>query len=400
MSTEPVILDASHSHGTKAIDDAIAALQLQATALSARISALENAPIVVPPPQPPVPIPPTASGAFGSAWIDTKDNIQIRRNGNGDVCIQLRKVGTGPITGIRIQDRFGPVYSNGTGGTYSVSVVIGSPDGQVIASCKWLPGTNGGKADAAFPTIMFDAASTDVLDGTRFWVRFLNVDAKPDSNYVSLNVLMVYGADPSPRQPGIPDSDLAVLVNTGSGWTDRGETPGVDVLPNHEGFGYTQCLTGYWKPIGGSNQVREVFTCPSLTFSKIAVRLRGDSSRPITVTLLSTGALGHAIVSGDISGIPPSAPGGDNSGQTIGTLTVPQTTIPAGNYILLLTAPTGATYTATPVRKALKGSYPTLTSDWQSPMTPGYAEYSADGGKTWASLYGNPNQTDVQFSIS
>lgn len=362
------------------------------TQLDVRVSDLARQVAALTPSVPPVVVPVPTGKGIGSAWIDTKDNIQMRRNGNGDVAIQLRKRGTGPLTGIRIQDRFGPVYSAGDGGKYDVAAVLGSPDGNAIASVTWFPGTNGGKADAAFPTITFLNPSADVPDGTRFWVRFLNVHAAPDGNYVSMNVLHTYGTDPSPRQPLTPDADLAVLVNTGNGWTDRAQTPDCDVLPNHEGFGYSQCLTGYWKPIGGANQVRQTFTLSApLTFSHIGVRLRGDSTNPVTVSLDGTAL-------GTIAGIPPSAPGGDNAGQTIGWLTIART-IPAGAHSLVLTAPAGATYTATPARKALKGSYPTLVTDWQSYMSTGGAEWSADGGKTWASMYGNPNQTDLQYAV-
>jgi hypothetical protein len=374
--------DGAHLHALT--EDRLAAAEAELGTLSARVTALER-PVVVP----------VASGGIGSAWVDTKDNIQMRRGGNGDVALQLRKRGTGPLTGIRIQDRFGTstqVYHKGDGGRYAVAAVLDSPDGTPIASTTWLPGTNGGKADAAFPTIVFDTASVDVPDGTRFWIRFLNVHTSPDTNYVSMNDLHTYGTDPSPRQPGIPDADLAVLVNTGGGWTDRAQTPTCDVLPNHEGFGYSQCLTGYWKAIGGANQIRQTFTLTApLTFSRIGVRLRGDSVNPVTVSLDGTAL-------GTISGIPPSAPGGDNAGQAIGWLSL-SGSIPAGTHSLVLAAPAGATYTATPARKALKGSYPTLLSDWQSAMCPGFAEWSADGGKTWASMYGSPNQTDLQFAI-
>jgi hypothetical protein len=337
---------------------------------------------------PTVPIP-TVVG-IGSAWVDTKDNIQMRRNGNGDVAIQLRKRGTGPLTGVRIQDRFGTatqVYHKGNGGVYTVAAVLGSPDGTVIASGTLSGGWT--TSDAHFPTIMFDTPSADVPDGTRFWIRFTG---GTDTNYRSINVLHTYGTDPSPRQPLFPDGDLAVLVNTGGGWTDRAQTPTCDVLPNHEGFGYSQCLTGYWKPIGGANQVRQTFTLAApLAYGRIGVRLRGDKTNPVTVSL-------DGLAVGTIAGIPPSAPGGDDAGQTIGWL-AHSGFLAAGPHVLVLTAPNGGTFTATPARKALKGSYPTLTTDWQSYMSTGGAEFSADGGKTWASMYGNPNETDLQYAV-
>ncbi len=386
--------DGAHDHAE--LTAATAAI----ASLTTRVMVLERPvlppPIVVPPPV--IIPPPVVIGGVGSAWVDTKDNIQVRQNGNGNVAFQLRKRGTGPITGIRVQSRYGTsaeVYNKGDGGKYAVAAVLGDPDGAPIAGTTWLPGT--GNADAHFPTITFDAPSVDVPDGTRFWVRFLNVHTSPDANYLSLNVLHTYGTDPSPRQPLFPDSDLAVLVNKGAGWSDRAQTPNVDVLPNHEGFGYTQCLTGYWKPIGGSNQVRETFTTAGLTFSRIGVRLRGDVSRSVTYTLESSA--GAPVVSGPVSGIPASAPGNDNGGQVIGWLVVPATTVPAGTYRLRLSAPSGATYTAAPARKPLKGSYPSLTVDWGSFTCPGFAEFSTDAGASWTTMYGTPNQTDLQFAI-
>jgi hypothetical protein len=388
------LTDGPHTLVVTAYDAAGKAITIQA-----RVTVANG---LVSPPPPPPPPPSGSSKGAGSAWIHTKDNIQVRRNGNGDVAIQLVKKGTGPITGFRIQTRYGQpdeVYHKGDGGKYAVAALLGGPTGTVVASTTWLPGV--GNADAHYPTVTFDAPSADVPDGTPFWIRILNVHANPDSNYLSINVLHTFGTDEVPRQPLFPDPALAVLVNTGSGWVDRHQTPNIDVLPGHEGFAYTQCLIQSWKAVGGSAEVRETFTIDApLTFTRLQASLRRASGTTKVATLTLETAAGVPVVSGNVpyASIPVSSPGGDNGGQTVGTATVPAKTIPAGTYRLRVTS-TGLYY-ATPVRKALKGTYPSLTVDWGSYMCPGFAEYSSDGGATWKLPYGSqPAQLDWQFAV-
>lgn len=351
---------------------------------------------------PPIVLParPIASGIAA-----TKDNVQMRRNGNGDVCMSVVKNGTGPITGVCIQDRFGTakqVYHKGDGGLYEVAAVL-SPDGAPIASTTWKPVSPG--ADAGFPTIMFDTPSIDIAAGTPFYIRLVNKHQSPDGNYCSLNTLLDR-AHGSPRQWAFPDDQLKVLVNTGSGWVEYdggGHTATLDVLPGHEGFAYTQALVEYFAPIGDAvagkgaasgNVARQLVVVDVPTpASQIAIVVRHDHG-PGALTL----ALG-GLAAGIVSGLPISTTAGQDAGGEVRAIaSISPIIVPVGSFYLTLSAPAGTGYAATPVRKALKGSYPTLTADWGSYMAEGYAESSSDG-KTFKALYGNPNQTDLQFAL-
>lgn len=384
--------------------------------LDARLRALETpAPPPVPVPDP-VPVPTTAGIASGSA--SSKNNYQIGRTLNGDVSMRLRKRGTGSVSGFRWQQRFGGTYSAGDGGTLTATCQLdknGAPDNNVLASVTFKPGTNGGKADAAFGTTMFNAPTPNIPDGALFHIVLSGGTA---GAHISLNALFKWGDDKGmPRQPTFTDAELALLVNTGSGWHETNDTPNVDVLPAHEGFGYSQCLTQYWQAVGGQasgldkndkpvtrgsasgNKCRQTFTVDApAPYSKLQMRVRLDhGSSPLTLTLER--ADGSVVSSGSAKGIPQSSSGGDNGGQTWAIYTVPGGgTLSPGTYRLVASCPADTAYTVTPIRRCVLDNV--TGSDWQSYMANGLGEYSTDNGQTWASLYTSVHpQGDTQFAV-
>lgn len=362
-----------------------------------------------------------SAAAAGSVWVDTKDNIRVgtSSNNNGNVAIKLKKIGTGVISGVRFQDRDGAGYAAGTRGTWRISIQLdsgGQPSGTMLAQATYAPGTRG--ANAYFPTVNFSSSTSSIPDGTVFYVVFENIDGNQLSNYFSMNVLYLYNGV-TPRQPLWSDSDIAVLTKTTGSWSVYAKrTTNIDVLPGHEGVGYTQCLTQYWQAIGGTatglnssnatvtrgsasgNRMRSSFTTAApLTFTKIAMRVRRDhGSSALTLTVEKSD--GTFVVAGTVAAasIPITSSGGDDGGQVIAQATVASTTIPAGSYRIVATAPGDTGYSATPARKAVLDNV--SGSNWGSYMVSGIAEYSTNNGGAWSGVYVSVNnQTDLQFAL-
>lgn len=373
-----------------------------------------------PPPPPP---PPSLIKVVASAYVDTKDNDQVRLNGNGNFAILLRKKGTGPLTGVRLQTRYGTssqVYHKGDGGLYQISVHLGSPDSTPIAAkTSWKPGVL--SADAHFPEIMFDQPSPVVDDGTRFYLRGVNIHLDPDHNYLSINALLDRDHS-SPRQPSFGDDELAIYLNTGSGWKLwQYHTPMIDMLPSHEGFGYSGCLTQYWQPIGGpasgknssnvtvsrgaasGNRVRQSFHLDSaFTFDTVETRLRRVAGTGPVLYEIKRKSDSLVVWSGLAnSAIAPSSAGDDVGGYGLfrckTALIGSAFDLIAGDYYLELSA-SGNTFTMTPARKAIGGYDITPATAWKSYTADGAAEFSYGTG-LWSSFYGSPNETDIQFAI-
>lgn len=384
----PFVTDAHAS-----IDDAIAALE-------ARVAKLEGVPVPPPPPPPP---PPAASTVICSGWMSTKDDWRIGIPNAGNLSVRFRKKGTGPIAAVAWQQRIGSGYSAGDGGLYRVSVQLsksdGTPDGTILAVGTFTFNVNR-QADAYFETWTLNAPTTPITDGSLVHIVFENIHASPGSNYISMNAGFMWGDAVGPqRQPAFPNTDLALLSNVGGGWGESNETPNFDVLPGHEGFGYTQCQIDMWKPVGGAAQVRERFLAPAKLIHALSVRVRRVSGSGALTILYETQA-GALVCSGSVATIPTSTPGGDNGGQFLATATLPvPVQAAAGLMQLRLTAPSGTVIAVTPIRKAVRDNVKTQP-DWGSYMSPSYAEYTSNG-TSWASIYRSvEDQESIQFSVT
>lgn len=354
----------------------------------------------------PAPPPVATSTAIASGWASTKDNWRIGLPLHGNLAMRFRKKGTGSITGFAWQQRFGSRYSAGDGGLYRYSLQVckadGTPSGVLLAM-----GTTkfniSRQADAYFEPWLFTTPSPVIQDGELCCAVLENIHANPASNYISLNALFMWGDKVgSQRQPAFSDLDLALLSNTGSGWGVSNETPNFDILPSHEGFGYTQCNQEMWKPIGGSAMVREILVAPARTIRTLQVRVRRVSGTGALTLIYETQA-GILVASGSVpyTAIAQSTPGGDTGGQVLATATMPgPVDAPAGAMALRLTAPAGTTYAMSPIRKAVRDNVKSAPP-WGSYMSPGFAQYSSDAGKTWSSVYRSvDDQMSVQFAIS
>lgn len=358
-----------------------------------------NAPVIVPPP------PAAGQLVLCSAKASTKDNWRIGKPNHGDLALRFRKRGTGPITGVAWQQRHGTNYSLGDGGLYRASIQLckadGTPTGTILGVCSNKRYNLNRAADAYFETWVLDSPTVAIADGALCAFVIENVHNDPARNYFSLNALYMFGDAVGPeRQWAYSNLELALLSNVGSGWGVSNETPNFDVLPNHEGFGYTQCNIEMFKHISGAAQVRQLLNLSApYAFDTIEMRVRRASGSSPLQFIVETGAGAQlATASVPSSRIAQSAAGGDNGGQVLASATLPAiVTIPAGvAYLRALTA-AGTDYTAAPVRRAVRDNVKGEPS-WGSFMAPGIGQFTTGGA--WASVYTSVEpQEDWQFAL-
>ncbi len=385
-----VVTDGDHSHRLIQADivTAVGAEEDRAKAaekaLSDRIAALEGLP-------PTIPTPPVSSGVFGPAInCDTKANLQVGWTNKARLSHRFRCTVSSSVTAVRCAQRGGSGYSGGTGGTMRVSIQgdkSGSPDGNVLAFGSWGPKVPSGGIFDNVPM----TSSASLTAGKLYHVVYENVDPAPQSNYVSINHLFVYTAV-TPRQPKFPDTDLGVLYDSGAGWVLQGKyTPCIDVAyanGKHDGQGYIGMIgsipaSNYpvsFAAIGGTAMCRERFTpTADHIVSSASVRVRRQSGTGALTLSLDGVALGSIAA----TSVPLSSAGADNGGSVWAQVRfVGNLTIKGGiEHALTLTAPSGTTYTAAPIRAGTDSGFDASLS-----FSEGTFEYTTDG-KTWAEMY-------------
>jgi hypothetical protein len=339
----------------------------------------------------PTPSPVGSSTMFGSAFnADTLANTQVGgsdSSGNTQVAFRFRATSSS-LTSVRFFIQSGSGYGAGTGGTIELSIrpdAGGAPSSTVLGSASVVhPGTSVGRLVTFSPAV-------SLTPGAMYDIVFRNTDASPRSNFVSVNATYVYGAALNPLQPG--GSDMSVLINQGSWSTRTNYMPIVDVGwadGSHSGQGYMEVWIRDYANIGGSAMARESFTNPTArTITTLAVRVRRTSGSG-ALTLSIPGVVSATVPA---SAVPASAPGGDNGGAVWVTATLSSpVTLPAGPGSLVLSAPSGTTYTTFPVRKG--GSYGYDAATW---FSQGQGQYTTGG--SWQPFNGDANGSDLQFYV-
>lgn len=285
-------------------------------------------------------------------------------------------------------------YSHGTGGTLSITVQSDSgssahaPSGNVLASASYRPGNPG----ADFPTISFSSPA-HLTAGRLYHIVFRNTDPSPTQNYVSVDGLWTRPKT-SPRQPGLSDLAWAQLRNDGHGWsTLRDYTPILELAYSngvHAGVGYMEVWVNLAKRISGASAVRE-YLVPKAnhTVSSVSVRVAQSSgSSPLTVRLMTSG--GSLLASGSIS----AGSIGSSPNWATARLSKSVTLRKGAGYQLVLTAPSGTSYSAFGVER---GNYYGFSSSTY--FTDGYAQYTTGSG--WQGLTNESGRTatnaDLQF---
>jgi|SRR6185436_17900146 len=357
-------------------------------------------PPVTPPTQPPVtpPVTPT-TGAYGSGLSgDSRANLQVGWTNRKQISYRFRSRG-GSAVSLRVQERGGPVYSGGNGGTIRCTIQkdngSGQPDGVALATVTWSPGNPATHWEVW--TLHTFGAPAALTAGGLYHLRFENVAADPVANYISLNGLYHFGSTPTPRTAAFSD-DFAFMY--GPPFAVQVQyVPIFDLAyadGGHDGSAYIGTLADRYGLISGpSNMVRETFKVSGgdRTVSKAHVRVKRISGTgDLTIDLLAgtTPARTATVPVNQIAvgAMPPGSLQGDTWAHV--TFSSPITLVNGQSYSLRLFTPAGTTYTAVPIQQ---GSVKGLAS---RQFTDGDPQRTTDGGANWANL--DPYwATDLQF---
>jgi len=248
-----------------------------------------------------------------------------------------------------------------------------------------------------------------LVAGTLYHLHWHNSDPNPAQNYVSVDDMFVWNAT-TPRQPAIPDTDLAVLIgNRSLGIETRAILTDSPIFQLNyangavQGQGYIESWIDSPADISGAVQVREQFTVGDAgrVVTSVSVRVnRASGNGPLTVTLATSS--GAIIEQGTISAstFPEGALMDDASNtSTWGayTFATPHALILGQSYQLTLSAPAGTRYQAYGIRKGSLYSFkaPSFFGD-------GYGQFSADNGLNWTGFTqpggtSNRADADIQF---
>jgi len=321
----------------------------------------QTAPVVPGSPVPPVaPVPPNIYGAGMQAFADGLENLRIPV----DVPYQgnrFRAETTGPLQSVRLWMKAGSGYSNGNGGTIKLSLEPddGSsghfPTGTVLASTQAAVGNT---STVGFLFTFSSPAS--VVAGTLYHLVISNVDASPNTNYISTDNM---ANSDNTRQPWYSLTDWgAESSDNGSSWSNKTNTcPIMAVTINgvEQGMGYVDSPSGSQSTtLSGSTEVGEVFTVSGSSQTVTAVSFHlvevGSPPAPLTVTLQS----GSTTV---FAGTIPASAFSTNIEQW-GTVTFPSAlTLGVGtSYQLFLSCSSctsGNAYQAHPIQKGNRDGY-------------------------------------------
>jgi hypothetical protein len=351
---------------------------------------------------PPPPSPASSGHVYGSMATDTKANIHVGGPDGERVAHRFVASTTSALTAIRFAQRGGSGYSGGNGGTMRISVQTdnghGAPSGTRLASLNYSPGNPGGGwwtwLNRSFPS------PATLTTGHTYYIVFENIDPSPQSNYISVNELFVYGSILSPRQPMFGDSSYAVLIARPSWQVAGNYTATMDLTyanGRHDGLGYIEAMVGSYVTASGSSEMfREHFKVSgsSRTVTTAAIRVRRSyGSSPLTIRLETGGGSLIEQVTVSAASIAASAPGGDNGGSewAVVHFRSPHVLAKGSTYNLRASTDSGTAYTTIPLREGEDfgmRSYTFADGDGQV----------ATNGSNWRNIY-QWAPVDIQFYL-
>jgi len=394
MATDPLAVETA---ARKAADDA---LDTRLKAVEAKVGI--TPPVVEPPiTQPPVVTPPATTGAYGSGLSgDSRANKQVGWTNRAKISYRFRSLG-GQAISLRVQERGGPVYSGGNGGTVKATIqadASGNPSGTPLASLSWSPGNPSGSWEV-WTLHTFTNPAMLAANGL-YHLVFENTAADPVTNYISLNGLYHFGSTPTPRTAAFSD-DFAFMYNDKGSWVvQTAYVPIFDLAyqdGRHDGQAYIGTLADRFGLINGSaNMVRERFTVSggNRTVSKAHVRVKRISGSGNLLVRLESGTgtvLGQATVPSSsiaVGAMPPGSLQGDTWAHV--TFPAPIVLTSGQTYALRLSTDAATTYTAVPIQQGTsKGLQSRVFGD-------GDGQRTTDGGANWADLYAY-DSVDLQF---
>ena len=341
------------------------------------------------------PPPATAHSFYGNAWnANSLANLVLGAPQAGRTwSFRFRAEATGAVDKVRVYVKTGPGYSAGNGGQILVHLQTDDntanhwPSGRVLTSGL----VREPLAGAWNRLIQFDAPAS-LRKGELFHIVFSNPAPDALNNFVSINTLN-NGVDGPNMQPGVSDTDLAVLVK----WSEAEEwvmdtffTPIFDLHYTsgaRQGQGYIDVKVSGTLPIAGRNQVREIFTVSSgdRRVSRVAVRLkRVGSAGPLAVRLERGD--GSVMEEGTIA----ASAVGTTHGWGTCIFASSHTLANGQTYRLVLKTTAGGRYEIYPLQEASGYGFgvPTMFTD-------GRFQYSTDG-TNWTNFQGGWG-FDMQF---
>jgi hypothetical protein len=246
--------------------------------------------------------------------------------------------------------------------------------------------------------------------GQLYHLHWHNADPEPEKNFISVDDTCVWRPI-TPRQPTIPDTDLAVISGSHGVETD---TPILQLTYDNgatQGQGYKESWNYTAETISGASKVRESFTVngPDRLVTEVAVRLnRVRGSSPLDLRL-ETGA-GEMMEEGSIA--PASFPEGrpltqdpwdsQNVMPAWGRLTFrkPLRLKSGQSYHLLLSTAPDTVYQAYGIQRASGYGFSVSTY-----FADGRGEASRDNGVSWTGFRQTETSldhrdADIQFYFS
>jgi hypothetical protein len=361
---------------------------------------------------PPVIPPPVIYGNPTSG--DSLSNVEIGRNVGRKVSFRFRADRTDALAAIRLFFKSGSGYSAGTGGSILVELQTNTPgadtpSGTVLASHLI---TDPNPAASQIGRVVTFDAPAGLLQGNLYHLVFTNQDAAPDLNYVSLNTL-TSTTSISPRNVYCSDQDLAVVVFdsnlAGRRWTVNGRMTPILELDymggGRVGNGQVNIASSSeLKSLGGSNEVREVFT-PSapVSVSNIHLWLYTPAANPTAVPPVVANTQDLEVYVEDNAGVVLAVARIAASqvpamvGWVAATLSAELGLAAGVTYVLHLRSYNGSN-TAFKIFPTQDGSSNGFNADKQ--FTDGHAQFSTDRGLTWAEWVAGHTDRDLMFYFS
>jgi hypothetical protein len=384
------------------------------------------------------------SGYYGSGvQFDVLNNLQVAQ---GDVDYRFRAIANGALSSFLWYDvyvRGGATagcsgvececdgYGCGTGGAIEACIY---PDDGTSSHLPTDPLTqqSTGLEKAPLACVGLSSLRTgpvvrtetfpdppELVAGTLYHLHWHNSDPNPAANFVSVDDDCVWHAT-APRQPTIPDTDLAatsiyynsvkVVVNVVPTDTPIFQLNYANGIT--QGQGYIGSWNGAPADISGASEVRELITLRGSTrnVTGVSVRVnRVSGASALTVTLAT--ADGNIIEQGKIpastfpsgAALTGEAAASDNVIPAWGTYTFSSAhLLSAGqSYQLTLSAPEDTRYQDYGIEKGQGYNFTASTY-----FADGYGQFSIDNGLTWAGLTqpdGTPTgsvnhaNADIQF---
>jgi hypothetical protein len=235
--------------------------------------------------------------------------------------------------------------------------------------------------------------------GKLYHLHWHNTDPSPTKNFISVDDICVWHPT-TPRQPTIPDIDLAVLLGTKE---LDGDTPFFQLSyadGTTQGQGYKESWNYSAESISGGAKVREKITVSgsNRTVTSVSVRVnRVSGGSPLIVTLAD--GSGAIIEQGKIPAL--RFPDGFALNQNVygskyvrpswGTylFASPHILTPGQSYQLILSSPSDTVYQGYGIQRAsgYKFTNSTFFGD-------GRGEFSRDNGSTWTGFSQSENSVD------